>query len=285
MSLIRWARPEERQVIQRYIFENMGKIPYERWANILDCRWIPENDRYGVVVVGTGRPLGFLGIVFADREIGGRTHRTGNITSWYLEKDMRRGGIGQEMLALVTEDPDVTYTATSPNIRSGSLLAKVGWETLDDRRLVWHRSTGPVSAAVRTVSAEEVEARLGRQAAKAVVDHAGLNVEPYLIEASDGRACLAMVYVKMKGDDIAHHEVLHVSDRAVFTACAADFANSVLPQRKGVLSLDSRFADASATPDETLRLEIPRYWKPAGLVPGDIDFLYSEVVLLDLKIQ
>ncbi|MGE0213125.1 MAG: GNAT family N-acetyltransferase [Parvibaculaceae bacterium] len=285
MSLVRWARPEERQVIQRYIFENMGKIPYERWANILDCRWIPENDRYGVVVVGTGRPLGFLGIVFADREIGGRMHRTGNITSWYLEKDMRRGGIGQEMLAMITEDPNVTYTATSPNIRSGSLLAKVGWETLDGQRLVWHRSGEPVSAVVRTATPEEVEARLGPKVAKAVVDHAGLNIQPYLIESPDGRACLAVTYVKLKGDDIAHHEVLHVSDRALFTAHAADFANVVLPPRKAVLSLDSRFTDGSGAPDETLTLEIPRYWKPAGLAPGDIDFLYSEVVLLDLKIQ
>ena len=285
MSLIRWARPEERQVIQRYLFENMGKIPYERWANILDCRWIPENDRYGVVVVGTGRPLGFLGIVFADREVGGRPHRTGNITSWYLEKDMRRGGIGQEMLALITEDPKVTYTATSPNIRSGSLLAKVGWETLDDRRLVWHRSTEPVSTVVRMATAEEVESRLGSQAAKTVRDHDGLNVQPYLIETPDGGACLVMIYVKMKGDDIAHYEILHVSDRALFTAHAADFANVILPPRKAVLSLDSRFTDGSAAPDEALQLDIPRYWKPAGLEPHDIDFLYSEVVLLDLKIQ
>lgn len=284
MSLVRWARPEERPVIQRYIFENMGKIPYERWANILDCRWIPENDRYGVVV-GTGRPLGFLGIVFADREIGGRVHRTGNITSWYLEKDMRRGGIGQEMLALITSDPNVTYTATSPNIRSGSLLAKVGWEVLDDRRYIWHRSAEPLSAMVRPASAEEVAARLGPKVAKSVVDHAGLNIESYLLELPDRRACLVVTYVKLKGDDVAHHEVLHVSDRALFTAYAGDFANAILPARKAVLSLDSRFTDGSAVPDESLRLDIPRYWKPVGLAPGDIDFLYSEVVLLDLKIQ
>ncbi len=284
MTRIRWARPDERRVIQGYIFENMGKIPYERWANILDCRWIPENDRYGVIVVGGSRPLGFLGIVFADRMIEGRVHRTGNITSWFLEKDMRRGGIGQEMLRLVTEDPDVSYTATSPNIRSGSLLAKVGWEVLDDRRLIWQRSSAPPKAAVRPTTPEEAGARLGPEAQKILADHDGLNILPYLLEAPDG-ACLVVTYVKMKGDDVAHHEVLHVSDRAFFTAHASDFANAVLPPRKAVLALDSRFAEGSARPDETLDLDIPRYWKPAGIKAPDIDFLYSEVVLLDLKIQ
>jgi len=285
MTRIRWARPDERRVIQGYLFENMGKIPYERWANILDCRWIPENDRYGVIVVGGSRPLGFLGIVFADREIGGQVRRTGNITSWFLEKDMRRGGIGQEMLSMVTEDPDVTYTATSPNVRSGSLLAKVGWQALDGERLIWHRSADPLRAVIRPTTREEAEARLGPSAAKLLADHEGLNLTPYLVEAEDGRACLVAIYVKMKGDDVAHHEVLHVSDRELFTRHVTDFANAVLPPRKAVLSLDSRFAEAWATPDETLVLDIPRYWKPAGTEPRDIDFLYSEVVLLDLKIQ
>lgn len=285
MTRIRWARPDERQVIQGYLFENMGKIPYERWANILDCRWIHENDRYGVIVVGGSRPLGFLGVVMADREIDGRVRRTGNITSWFLEKDMRRGGIGQEMLRMVTEDPDVTYTATSPNVRSGSLLAKVGWEVLDDRRLVWHRTGEASGSVVRAASFDEVASRLGREAGKLLADHEGLNVTPYLLESPDGRASLVVIYVKMKGDDVAHHEVLHVSDREHFTRRVTDFANAILPPRKAVLSLDSRFAEPWATPDETLRLDIPRYWKPRGMSAPDIDFLYSEVVLLDLKIQ
>jgi len=38
-------------------------------------------------------------------------------------------------------------------------------------------------------------------------------------------------------------------------------------------------------PDEIVRLEIPRTFKPCETEPHHIDFLYSEVVLLDLKIQ
>jgi hypothetical protein len=144
MLTVRWAEPGERPRIQRYLFDNMGKIPFERWHNILDCRWIPEDDRYGAVVMDDGHLCGFLGIVFADRPIAGTTHRTihrtGNITSWYLQKDMRRSGLGHEMLALVTSPPGVTYVATSPNPRSGGLLAKVGWDVLEERRLVWHRT-------------------------------------------------------------------------------------------------------------------------------------------------
>jgi hypothetical protein len=94
-----------------------------------------------------------------------------------------------------------------------------------------------------------------------------------------------VTYVKLKGADVAHHEILHVSDRPVFTRLVRDFANAVLAPADAVLSLDSRFVTEAARPDEIVRLEIPRMFKPCGTEPHHIDFLYSEVVLLDLKIQ
>ena len=45
MLTVRWAKAGERARIQRYLADNMGKLPFERWGNILDCRWSPEDDR------------------------------------------------------------------------------------------------------------------------------------------------------------------------------------------------------------------------------------------------
>ena len=65
MLTVRWARAGERARIQRYLADNMGKLPFERWGNILDCRWIPEDDRYGAVVMDGDELCGFLGIEVA----------------------------------------------------------------------------------------------------------------------------------------------------------------------------------------------------------------------------
>jgi RimJ/RimL family protein N-acetyltransferase len=282
---VRWAEPGERSRIQRYLFDNMGKIPFERWGNILDCRWIPEDDRYGAVVMEGDDLCGFLGIVFADRPMAGTTHRTGNITSWYLEKDRRRSGLGQEMLALVTSLPDVTYVATSPNPRSGGLLAKVGWDVLEERRFLWHRSDDVPEVEVRRLASPQDAGELDGDSRRILADHAGLNVDAYVLRGREGEACLVVTYVKLKGADVAHHEVLHVSDRPVFMRLVRQFANAVLAPANAVLSLDSRFVSEAARPDEIVRLEVPRSFKPCGTEPHHIDFLYSEVVLLDLKIQ
>ena len=285
MLTVRWAEAHERGRVQRYLFDNMGKIPLERWGNILDCRWIPEDDRYGAVVMDGDELCGFLGIVFADRPLAGAMHRTGNITSWYLEKDRRRSGLGQEMLALVTSPPGVTYVATSPNPRSGGLLAKVGWEVFEERRFVWHRSGAPSEAEVRRIASPQDAGELDGDSRRVLADHAGLNIDPYVLRGPDGESCLVVTYVKVKGADVAHHEILHVSDRPVFTRLVRGFANAVLAPANAVLSLDSRFVTESARPDEIVRLDIPRTFKPCGMQAHHIDFLYSEVVLLDLKIQ
>jgi hypothetical protein len=282
---VRWAEPGERGRVQRYLFDNMGKVPFERWGNILDCRWIPEDDRYGAVVMDGDDLCGFLGIVFADRPLAGATHRTGNITSWYLQKDRRRAGLGQEMLALVTSPPGVTYVATSPNPRSGGLLAKIGWEIFEERRFVWHRTDAPAHAEVRRLASPQDAGELDGDSRRVLADHAGLNIDAHVLRGSDGEACLVVTYVKLKGADVAHHEILHVSDRPVFTRFVRDFANAVLAPANAVLSLDSRFVTEAAMPDEIVRLDIPRTFKPCGTEPHHIDFLYSEVVLLDLKIQ
>jgi RimJ/RimL family protein N-acetyltransferase len=282
---VRWAEPGERHLIQRYLFDNMGKIPFERWLNILDCRWIAEDDRYGAVVMEGDRLCGFLGIVFADRPLAGGTHRTGNITSWYLEKDRRRSGLGHEMLALVTSLPEVTYVATSPNPRSGGLLAKVGWEVLEERRFMWRRTGAPQEGVVRRIASPQEAGELDAGSRRVLADHAGLNLTAYVLRGSCGEACLVITYVKLKGADVAHHEVLHVSDRPIFTRLVRDFANAVLAPANAVLSLDSRFVTLAAEPDEIVRLDIPRYYRPWRSEAHHIDFLYSEVVLLDLKIQ
>ncbi len=284
MLTVRWARPEERDRIQGYLFEKMGKIPFKTWRNILDCRWIPQDDRYGAVVMDGGRLCGFLGIVFADRPLAGGMHRTGNITSWFLEKDLRRTGLGQETLALVTSPEGVTYTATSANPRSGPLLEKTGWEVLENRRFLWRRSGAQPPAEVRRLTTAETAGGLDAASRRVLADHARLNIDPWLLIGPSGGRCLVLTYTKFKGDDVAHHEVLHVSDRPVFTQNVREFAEAVLPPGKAVLSLDSRFVTEAAEPDDIVSLDIPRFWKPCGIEPHHIDLLYSEVVLLDLKI-
>ncbi len=287
MTALRWARPEERGEIQSYLFEKMGKIPHERWLNILDCRWNGADEKYGVVVEEEGKIAGFLGIVFADREFSGTPHRTGNITSWFLEKHLRRSGLGQDMLAKITEPTGVTYTATSANFRSGALLKKIGWQCFEDQRVFWKRTDDPVQPDVKLFSgAAALSGKLSDRPAKIVSDHAGLNLTPHLLSSANEDDLFFMTYKKYKGDNkTAHFEILHTDNPQILSNNITNIANLLLPKENAVLSSDKRFLVPCTDYDHSQKLQVARYFKPHNSLPAkQIDFLYGEVVLLDLKI-
>lgn len=287
MISIRWARLQERDEIQGYLFENMGKIPHDRWRNILDCRWNRHDDRYGIVAHENGKLAGFLGIVFADRVIAGKPRRLGNITSWFLERHLRRSGLGQQMLALITEDNNVTYTALSANFRSGALLEKIGWQLLDNTRLFWYYTPAPAASGTRLISGvENLEDQLAPGHRQMIADHQGLNLTPHLFCDGDGNRLFFFTYVKIKGDEgRAHHEILYADDRVMLAKIAPQLASALLGSEKSVLSCDKRFLAFDETSDDAQALSVSRYFKPAdNMSAWEVDFLYSEVVLLDLKI-
>ncbi len=289
MVTLRWAKPQERREIQQYLFENMGKIPFERWANILDCRWNHKDDHYGVVVKEDGKLAGFLGVVFADREIEGKPHRTGNITSWYIEKHLRRGGLGQDMLELITQDEDVTYVATSANFRSGALLKKIGWQVMEDKRLSWARTENNLEHQFQLLSGTKfVLERLGENnAAKHVIQaHEGLNLTHHLLMINQEHPLFFCTYMKRKGpQDTQSFEILYTQNRSQMGRYAQDVADLILPDETAVLSSDSRFVQGESKPSRIVELEVPRFFKPAQNLPAaHISFIFSEVLLLDIKV-
>jgi len=287
MTELRWARPDERDKVQDYLFEKMGKISHETWRNILDCRWNQLDDQFGIIVEQNGSLVGFLGIVFADRILSDKPHRTGNITSWFLEKHLRRSGLGQEMLAMITQADGVSYTATSANFRSGALLKKIGWELLEDSRLLWYRSNDKTPVRFNLLSGRSaVQGQLNTHSLEILNDHRTLNLTPHLLVGPKGENLFFLTYIKHKGEEgTAYHEILYANDPGLLTEHVSNIANCLLPDNNAVLSSDKRFLLASAKADDVQSLHVHRYFKPFNRLPASqVDFLYGEVVLLDLKI-
>lgn len=255
--------------------------------NILDCRWNKRDDKYGVVVEEDGILSGFLGIVFADQKGDSQEFRTGNITSWYLEKHLRRGGLGREMLDLITTPENTTYIATSPNFRSGALLEKIGWKVMEDTRLFWYRPKTPPSPGIKLYSGDEIDpATLRDHWTSKVEDHKGLNITPHCLTNARGEQLFFFTYLKIKGEkNTTYCEVLYASSPTLLATHAHDIASLLVPEDEAVLSADRRFLPPDHAADDVQPIEIKRFFKPLdGIGAGDVSFLYTEVPALDLKI-
>jgi predicted N-acetyltransferase YhbS len=262
------------------------KIAPERWRRLFAYSWLEPKPDLGRVAVEGDRVVGYVGMVHANRDIGGRRERIVNICAWFLDKEFRGRGLGHALMAEATADDRASYTILTSSAKTRKILDAVGYRELDAERRVWRRrASGPARAIALVEDAARVMAETDAPSRRLLRHHQGMPVKPMLIGA-DGRICLLVFSVKLKGDDVAYWDLLHVSDRALFSAHAQDLADTVLPENeKSVLAADLRFVDPSAHDGERERFAVPRFFKTTRLRPEEIDNLYSEIQLLDLKLD
>jgi len=108
MVEIAFACPEERAEIARFMQEAFPRAKWDGdgWRRLLDGRWSAAPDRYAITARDGHRLIGVLGLVTARRPTGAGPAVMANMTSWYLLKPYRAGGIGGRMIRRATDDPD-----------------------------------------------------------------------------------------------------------------------------------------------------------------------------------
>jgi GNAT superfamily N-acetyltransferase len=259
-----------------------AKISMARWRGLLDYPWRPADADRGIVAIDAGRVVGFLGLVYADRPIDGRTERFCNICAWYLIKDYRGRGIGQAIQREAISDPSRTYTLVTATAGTDRAFRGSGFQVLDAERYLLSRSGGSGAGLDHWEGVEAIEALLEPAERAVLHDHRGFNLR-HLLFHRGGRACYVVMQVKLKGDAIAYHEVLHASDQGFLNAHAQAIADRLLPDDRSVFAVDKRLIDHQPGA-EIERLRQPRLFASPRVPPAAIDHLYNEIVLLDLKL-
>jgi hypothetical protein len=259
------------------------RIPRDRWRRLMTYGWLADKPELGRVVDRDGRIAGFVGMVLSDRPVRGRCERIVDISSWYLEKELRGRGLGIGLMRSALADPDVTYCTMTPSPLRLHIFRAVGFEDLDTRRLVWRRGSDrdPLLAVERDAAA--LRAALDPAQRRMLDDHTGLAVTPVLARRA-GADCLLVLAVARKDGGVETWDVLHASDRRFLARHGAAIAAALLPDGPAALVADSRLVDGAAAGAESEALATPRLYRSPRLAPHEIDNLYNELQLLELKL-
>lgn len=277
-AVVRAARPGDREEVTELLHRRMNaKIPRERWALLFDYPWRPADaPDCGRVLEDRGRIVGFLGATYVDRQIAGEAVRVCNMSSWYLLSEYRGRGHGRAMALSLTSDPAVTFTdlTATPQVQA-MLIAHAGFAVLDAERWVLARAeTVPPATAV-----EE-----GEPASLSLAHHSGLR-DLRIVRAKIGSEdCTLALQVKLKGADVAYHQLLYVDEPVVLVRHAAAIANTILPEGAAVLAIDRRLVPEQPAGATLEPIPQPRLYKSRRLRADQIDNLYNEVLLLDQKL-
>jgi len=282
---VRPAGAADIESICRLLHEQMSrKFTPDRWRRLMTYRWIAEKPDLGRVAIVEGRVVGYVGMVYADRRLGQRRHRIVNICAWYLDKAYRGLGLGLELMRSATADPETTYTNLTSSSRTLTLLDRVGFRVLDSERRLWTVQAPPVGLAIERDEAQILKACEAAQA-EMLRDHAGLPIRPILIREGE-ESCLAVFSIKQKHQGDPYFDVLHLSNPAFFAARAQAIADSLLPRSgRAVLAADARLLMGDPQGGTIQPMPVPRFFKSSRLQPAEIDNMYSELQLLDLKLD
>ena len=282
---IRPAESEDIDAICALLHSKMNrKIEPERWRNLMTYQWLQTKPDLGRVIEDQGEILGFLGMVYADRDIDRQHHRIVNICAWYLDKSLRGLGLGKGIMADATSGPDQSYTIMTSSKNTLGILYDVGYEVLDNNRYLWYKKNHTATDLSLITDFEEIYQQSPRELRTLLEDHISLPVTPVLINYQD-QQCLIVFSVKKKGQDVTYFDVLFTDDRTFLGQHGQSLANLLLPEQPAVLAADCRFVGGQAIGAGLEKLPVPRFYKTNTIEPENIDHLYTELQLLDLKLD
>ena len=259
-----------------------AKVSTERWRRLLDYPWRPTDAGRGCVAVDGDRVVGFLGLVYADRPIGGRIERFCNICAWYLLREYRGRGVGGEMQRASIADERLNYTLVTATAATDRAFRGCGFQVLDDERYILRRREQSAARLEWLEGPDTIEPHLGPNERTILQDHCDCKLRHMLFRA-DGRSCFMIVQPRKQGDDVNYHQVMYLTDPGFLAAHGQAIADTALEPGKAVLAIDRRFVP-EPMPWEREPLRQPRLFRAPRLDPATVDHLYNEIVLLDLKL-
>ena len=278
---ISFATPAQRAEVEAFMHSAFPRAKWgaDGWAHLLANRWGGPHGEFAVTARDGGALVGVMGMNDSLRHTPRGPKRYRNLTSWYVLKTHRGMGLGERLMHHAMADPEVTSTNLTSAKAALPLVGKIGFKVLDNTRFVWRKSSG---SALPFTFDPLADAALNLVDTQVLQDHAGLDLKPMVIETPDGPLTLVLS-VKQKVDEYVTHEALFVGQPELLARHGRAIADTLLPQTPAIFSVDSRLGIGS-TPDAVEAIEVARFYKGNSLLPHEIDHMYSEIVLMGMKL-
>lgn len=287
---IRPAQARDIEPICHLLHTKMNaRIPVDRWRKLMAYPWLADPPDFGRVVESDGKILGYCGMVYSHRLIGDavkgmRKERMVSMSSWYLDRSLRGQGLGRDMLLSAIDDPELTYSTLTNSRKPLGIVEALGFKVLEDRRYLWRKTNLVVTDVSLIDEPMAIRDRVAPYQRELIDDMSSLPLVPMLLEA-DERQALIFLSIKRKDADVLWFDLMYSSDLALFVDCAQAVANKLLPDTPAVLAADGRFVPQPPEQVECERLPVARYYVSQRVAPHEIDHLYGELQLLDLKLD
>lgn len=260
------------------------KITREQWRSLFDYPWPCAEAARGFVLRDEARCVGFFGTIWSEREIGGRRERLCNLTSWITLPEYRNHSL--LLLKAVLALGDCTITCHSPAPHLYPIYKKFGFSDLEtDLRIILPWPSVPPRLGIGTrvlTNPAQIAPRLGDAERRILEAHRVPGCGHLLIESRQ-ESCY-LVFTRTRGRRRHFSHLHYIGVPSVFVRFLDRIKLHLFAvNRTPLIMLDARLAAGLDLPHSRLApLAVPHVFRSSSLTPGQIDNLYSELILLGL---
>lgn len=260
---------------------NMGQQhTIEDWVQGLKTSWSNvDRPNFGFMMRDDGRIVGGIGAIYARRIIRGQVENFCNITSWCVLDAYRK--YSMQLAMAVLAQPGYHFTDFSPTKVVGGVLQFLKFKPLDDAVVVIANLPVPPWHGRLVTDSHAVERALTGAAAEVWRDHAGFPWLKHVLVGDPGHWC-HVIYKRDTFKGVPCARIVYLSDASVFERCFGRLAAHFF--RLGMMSthVERRFLARVPRFSKVRSGFNQKVYLSATLNDGDIDYLYSESVALDL---
>jgi hypothetical protein len=254
------------------------------WRALFDYTWPCETKDRGFVLKDGDRVVGFFGTVWSTREVRGSRHRFCNLSTWVTLPEYRNHSLRlfQAVLAL----KDCTITCNTPAGKLYPLYRKFGFQDLETELrllpIIPPLSILPFGKWRATSNPATIQQRL-KEPERAIFEQHRPHRCGHLLVYSRDAYCY-LLHTRMQGRRASFAHVQYVSHPEIFAqARGAIRRGLLLATGTPLVVVPSRLVETLEL-EGTRRVQLgtPQVFRSAALQRGDIDNLYSEVLLFGL---
>jgi acetoacetyl-CoA synthetase len=277
---VREAGSDDIGQIISLLVEGFPNIPPDQWRNIFEYTWCKDKPNLGFVLVDGAEIVGFIGSIYADREIDGQRQRFCNGTAWYVRPAYRAHST--DLLLSFVDQPGFTITALTPNPVSRLIMEALDFQVLDrftrfvPPLLQAHTLLRGTGVRVLTTT-EDIKPHLSAPELRILLDHERYACRHYLALCKQGYCYIVTRSKVRRGIRIS--EILYASDHVLMMRHFEKIKLRILLSERALLLMvdERKFGERCPL---SLRRPNPRYFISETLSAGQIDNLYTEYVLL-----
>jgi hypothetical protein len=249
------------------------------WA--LSCSAVPwkvEAPNHGFMLWDGQRVVGALLALYSERLVAGRTERFCNMGTWCVLPGYRSRSIS--LLAALFAQEGYHFTSLSPREGPQAILARFGFRLFDTSAALVPNLPWPTLPGRTRISADPdvIDRTLAGTELELYHDHAQALAAHHLVLIRGQDSCYVMYRETRYKDVPVLAIVLHVSNPDLFHRAVIPLTRHLLVRHRLVATLIELRIIEHKPHLSFKRNAWPKMYRSASLEPGQIDYLYSELV-------